>query len=60
MNGYPRAYCAPGRHADAAATLAINGESVASLTEHPYLEEAPRSSSSRNLPSSPLPMSRKR
>jgi len=40
MNGYPVAFCAPGRRADAAATLAIKGERVEAIVEHPYLAGA--------------------
>ncbi len=37
-DGYPVAYCAPGRRQVAALTLVIKGEQVARITEHPWLE----------------------
>ena len=37
-DGYPIAYCAPGRKFDAALTLMFKGEQVARILEHPWLE----------------------
>jgi hypothetical protein len=34
----PVAYCAPGRHDAAALVLALKGETVSEIREHPYLE----------------------
>jgi hypothetical protein len=34
----PTAYCAPGRQFTAALTLALKGERVAEIREHPWLE----------------------
>jgi hypothetical protein len=35
---YPVAYCAPGQHFAAALTLALKGEQVERIREHPWLE----------------------
>jgi hypothetical protein len=35
---YPVAYCAPGRRYAAALALALKGEQVERITEHPWLE----------------------